>query len=730
MKEKLKRNRFLRNKKSFIFLLILCLGVGFAFLSTQLNITGNTSVSGNKWSVYFDNVQVSEGSVDASVVPTTTGTTTTSLNYTVLLDKPGDFYEFTVDAVNAGTIDAMVESINMTSLDTDVAKYLNYTATYSDGTVLAQNDVLDANDTVTYKVRVEYKKDIVASDLDENDTNLTLTFGVNYVQSTIDTTTLFAVMKRQAQSEDGLDFLKAASDTNGKGIYVRSGTENNTYPVYYYRGKVSDNNVMFAGFCWKAVRTTETGGTKLIYNGTPKTLYKNKEQIDSSSYINVVNSETAPFAFDDTNKVWTNTNNTNYEQVTMTFSVKEAGDYILNYNFDYQYSMMIEAYFYKDGTYLGDGRREGTIELYNLTPSSVITVKYSKDYWEENDEGLSFYMLKGVGKGVLGCDNNYGDITQVNTSKFNTENDSIAYSGYMYGTAYPYKDDMSVSGNYVYGSNFTYSNGSYTLTNMTSDVEEIATHHYTCFNTTGTCNELNYIFSKTSGNNGVYRYITLENGKSIEDAFRDMNTNTNDSTVKTAIDNWFNNTFKTYFTNLNKDYNDYLEDTVWCNDRSFLHDESDNAFEKSGWNPNGGPIIAFSGISFSTSVRKYAGTPTLVCENKNDSFTVNDTTNGNGALTYPVGLLTSDEVMLAGCGDGSTSGDNSYLYTRKGWWTMSPGIYYATALVFNMSNSNLFENNVINSEYGFRPSISIAKAVKIQKSGDGTPINPYKFIVE
>ena len=54
------------------------------------------------------------------------------------------------------------------------------------------------------------------------------------------------------------------SGTNG--IYVRNDTINDPYPIYYYRGAV-DNNLIFAGFCWKIVRTTETGGVKLIYNG-------------------------------------------------------------------------------------------------------------------------------------------------------------------------------------------------------------------------------------------------------------------------------------------------------------------------------------------------------------------------------------------------------------------------------------------------------------------------------
>ena len=120
-----KQKRFQINRKAFILMTVLCMGIGFAFLSSNLTITGNTSVSGNKWNVYFTNVQVSENSVEASVVPTTSGTSTTSIDYTVTLDKPGDFYEFTVDAVNNGTIDAMIQNINMTSLDTDMAKYLS-----------------------------------------------------------------------------------------------------------------------------------------------------------------------------------------------------------------------------------------------------------------------------------------------------------------------------------------------------------------------------------------------------------------------------------------------------------------------------------------------------------------------------------------------------------------------------------------------------------------------------
>ena len=80
---------------------------------------------------------------------------------------------------------------------------------------------------------------------------------------------LFSIIKENAKSDNGINFGQISSDTNGNGLYIRNGTQSNTYPIYYYRGAVDNNNVIFANFCWKIVRTTDTGGIKLIYNGYP-----------------------------------------------------------------------------------------------------------------------------------------------------------------------------------------------------------------------------------------------------------------------------------------------------------------------------------------------------------------------------------------------------------------------------------------------------------------------------
>ena len=589
------RSKYFYRKKTFVLLLSICLGVGFAFLSTQLNITGNTSVKGNRWSVYFDNVQVSDGSVDANTPIIDANKTT--VNYSVAFEQPGDYYEFTVDAVNDGTIDAMIDTVTKTNLTSDTLNYFNYSITYEDGSEIKKNDVLEANDMITYKISLIYRKDIEAEILPEDTINLNLTFSVNYIKSNIITkkdSNFIALIKNQAQSDSEIDFSSGSSSTNGLGIYIKSGTENNSYPIYYYRGAVENNNAIFAGYCWKVVRTTETGGTKLIYNGSPN----------------------------------------------------------------------------------GSG----------------------------------------------GCTNSTGTATQVGTSSFNPSTE-FAYLGYMYGEVYP-RSDGSVSSSYLYGKSFSYDNGMYTLVDTTNNTDDISNHHYTCFNTSGQCSELKYIyyiFSSTA------KYTTLKDGKSIEDAIAEMQENKNDSSIKKVVDNWFEQSLIPWFTNQNKAYLDYIEDTVWCNDRSFL--SNGTAKSDNGWISNGGdPSKA---LYFSAAEGYKLGNNSvkvnLTCSNKNDAFTVKQK-NGNGVLKYPVGLLTSDELVLAGS---QYSTGSSYLYTNQNWWTMTPYIYNGYhSCNFRLLNNRWLMTAGVDNTSGVRPAISLKPEVLIKEGTDGSSTKPYEFVVE
>jgi len=65
----------------------------------------------------------------------------------------------------------------------------------------------------------------------------------------------------------GIDFSEVSSDTNGKGLYMLSSSKDADFPIVYYRGNISNNNLVYAGFCWHIIRTTDTGGIKIQYAG-------------------------------------------------------------------------------------------------------------------------------------------------------------------------------------------------------------------------------------------------------------------------------------------------------------------------------------------------------------------------------------------------------------------------------------------------------------------------------
>lgn len=172
----------MKNKKNLlVLLLIIVISIGFSAISASLSITGNSSISRNTWDVHFENVQVTTGSITAPTPVISNNDTT--VTYNVTLTMPGDYYEFTVDAVNDGTIDAMIESFSNTGLTEAQQNYLTYSITYSDGVGLANKQLLSHGSTETYKVRVDYKKDISSTDLPGTDQTIALTFSVNYVQA-------------------------------------------------------------------------------------------------------------------------------------------------------------------------------------------------------------------------------------------------------------------------------------------------------------------------------------------------------------------------------------------------------------------------------------------------------------------------------------------------------------------------------------------------------------------
>lgn len=194
-----------KRKKSLKYLLVLLLliSVGYAAIATTLKINGTATVKSAKWDVYWEptSISVTQGSVSATgenAAHVTNNTTKDEVAFSVNLDEPGDFYEFTVDAVNNGSIDAVIAEDGIVKevysdaehqTVTTLPEYLEYVVVYAenDGTIAVGNTLAKKSNntptTKTYKVRVKYKDNVDKSVLNES-TNQTLYFGfsVNYVQ--------------------------------------------------------------------------------------------------------------------------------------------------------------------------------------------------------------------------------------------------------------------------------------------------------------------------------------------------------------------------------------------------------------------------------------------------------------------------------------------------------------------------------------------------------------------
>ncbi len=188
-----------RNRIMLLLILLLGISIGFAALATTLKINGNAGITKNTWSVYWDEesiavTQGSKGDTIPDVVNGEDGSINTKVNWNVNLEVPGDFYEFTIDAVNAGTIDAMIKLITPT-LPQDLPSYVSYSVTYADGVEPAVNHLLPkgtkSGSTITpttekYKVRIEFKDTITPEEMNKiPEEGLSLDFGyeVQYGQA-------------------------------------------------------------------------------------------------------------------------------------------------------------------------------------------------------------------------------------------------------------------------------------------------------------------------------------------------------------------------------------------------------------------------------------------------------------------------------------------------------------------------------------------------------------------
>ena len=182
------------------------------------------------------------------------------------------------------------------------------------------------------------------------------------------------------------------------------------------------------------------------------------------------------------------------------------------------------------------------------------------------------------------------------------------------------------------------------------------------------------------------------------------------STILGVLNTWYQNNLASYADDLDGN-------AGFCNDRQPSTSSSSS---------NGSGGTGTTTTYYAAYIRLYTNkTPTFECENSSDLFTVSSSNKGNKSLTYPIGLITADEVSYAG-GVYETSNSSYYLYTNQNYWTMSPNRLTSrgNANVFVVYSNGQLDSSYVGSTRGVRPTINLRADVTIS-SGNGTSSNPY-----
>lgn len=156
------------------------LTIGYAALSTTLNITTKVSVPGSTWSVKFANLGTPTLTGSAAVVNAAT-INDTLINIDVSVKQPGDSIVYTFDVTNDGTLDAKLSAApTISDLTSANASNIKYTLTYADGSAISANDVLNHGETRNLKLTATY--DSAATTVSSTDQTFNISAALLYIQ--------------------------------------------------------------------------------------------------------------------------------------------------------------------------------------------------------------------------------------------------------------------------------------------------------------------------------------------------------------------------------------------------------------------------------------------------------------------------------------------------------------------------------------------------------------------
>ena len=313
------------------------------------------------------------------------------------------------------------------------------------------------------------------------------------------------------------------------------------------------------------------------------------------------------------------------------------------------------------------------------------------------------------------------------------------YVGYMYGN----NDDgvitessevdttwamtLSSTAKYVFGSEYIFDKNTNQFklsgTIIKSTIKEYQEKYnnpgyYTCFltNEDGTCEKLSHALRRSNDTSMKIKYVEYSTT-----SYNQAHENINNSDIKTYLDNWYKENLNGYASKLSSK-------AYFCNDRS-LSNTSASGYNNLGYGQNPTLYKAYDrlgGWGGSESSPAFIFNPSLICNQANDKFTV-DKTSGNGKLIYPVGLITADELLMAGANPDKTN-PLFYLYSGSSFFTMTPSFYRAltgNVQLYTLNGNGLLQRfSTSYTALAIRPVINIDPN-QIEFSGNGTMQDPY-----
>ena len=358
----------------------------------------------------------------------------------------------------------------------------------------------------------------------------------------------------------------------------------------------------------------------------------------------------------------------------------------------------------------------GDTKYYYSTEYMAYNQTNSKLYVARNTGDLNVYLITGATKttstqttnGITYATNVYNlSCTTLTETELETDkSDKGLYQATDdYGTTYYYRGN--VKNNIVKFAGFYWQ-----IVRINGDGSIRLIYDGTEKNATGVKQSINNGTYKFNSNFNDPAYVGYMYGNPDGTTFDEVHTNTTSSTIKTTVDNW-------YKTNIvDKGYSSYVSNAVgFCGDRTIYSGGDGVQTDKTTY--------------FGTYGRHDKQTSQFTCQNKErDLYTTADSSIGNKALTYPVGLITYDELVFAGMNQRHIN-KLSWAYSTQNYWTMSPSNFDATrsaAIEWHLNSAGiLYYWWGVHNSFGARPVINLKPDVKIS-SGVGTSNDP--FIIE